>query len=36
MNSIVINRKEVKQTLACLLLAIGCTLWIIGAIGQLA
>ena len=36
MNSIAINRKEVKQTVACLMLAIGCALWTIGAIEQLA
>jgi len=35
MNTRANNRREVKQTLAHLMLAIGCSLWAIGAIGQL-
>jgi|GEM_PF-2206315 hypothetical protein len=35
MNSTAINRREVKQMLAHVILTIGCALWTIGVIGQL-
>ena len=36
MNKVDTVRREIKQTLAYVLLAIGCSVWVVGVFGQIA